>query len=162
MHTDSHKNLGFILSEDFKLGQTLQNHYCLCLQSIGLLRHTLLSSHTISSLYVSLVQSQLLYCTQIWHAHYFDERHIEHWTSSAMSSVSCQWCHQVYSEWLYKTWLIILDFSLWCTCLNYMIYYLPSNPLSYAHIILILLIILVLVLPILDQVSATNSYLFII
>ena len=53
------------------LGQTLQSHYCTCLQSAGAntLYFSLVSVIFYIRLYVSMVRSQLFYCTQIWRPH---------------------------------------------------------------------------------------------
>ena len=67
-----HKDLGLLLSEDL----SWTNHYSFiaarAYKVLGLIRRTLNSSHhpsTMVKLYVSLVRSQLLYCTQLWRPH---------------------------------------------------------------------------------------------
>jgi len=72
--TNSHKDLGLILSED--LIKLVDKHYkiiTVCAYKVlRIICRTLLPCHSTSTmvkLYVSLVQSQLLDCTQIWRPH---------------------------------------------------------------------------------------------
>ena len=71
-HSDSHKELELIVSENLcwhKLYKAITAH---AYKVLGLICCTILSCHLTSTmvrLNASLVQSQLLYCTQIWHPH---------------------------------------------------------------------------------------------
>jgi len=96
--TNSHKDLGLILSEDLSWDKHYKIIAAHAYKVLGLIHCTLLPCHSISTmvkLYVSLVHSQLLYCTQIWRPHALDERYID----SRTSPISC---HQVYSERPYQ------------------------------------------------------------
>ena len=69
---DSHKDLGIILSEDLSWGKHYKSITARAYKVLGLIRRIFLPSHstsTIVKLYVSLVRSQLFYCTQIWRPH---------------------------------------------------------------------------------------------
>ena len=69
---DSHTDLGIILSEDLSWDKHYKSITARAYKMLGLIRCTLLPSHSTSTmvkLYVSLVLSQLFYCTQIWHPH---------------------------------------------------------------------------------------------
>ena len=70
---DSHnKDLGIILSEDLSWGKCYKSITAHAYKVLGLIRRTFLPSRlasTMVKLYVSLVQSQLFYCTQIWRPH---------------------------------------------------------------------------------------------
>jgi len=71
-HTNSHKDLELILSEDLSWDKHYKIVTAHTYKVLGLIRRTLLPCHSASTmvkLYVSLVRSQLLYCTQIWHLH---------------------------------------------------------------------------------------------
>ena len=71
-HMDSHKDLGIILSEDLSWGKHYKSITARAYKVLGLIRHTFLLSYSTSimvKLYVSLVRSQLFYCTQIWRPH---------------------------------------------------------------------------------------------
>ena len=64
---------GIILSEDLSWGKHYKSiHAARAYKVLGLIRRTFLPSHSTSTmvkLYVSLVSSQLFYCTQIWRPH---------------------------------------------------------------------------------------------
>ena len=69
---ESHKDLGLIFSEDL----TWNRHYKFIIprayKILGLIRRTFASNQlpsTLVKLYVSLVRSQLLYCSQLWRPH---------------------------------------------------------------------------------------------
>ena len=69
---DSHKDLGIILSENLSWEKHHKSLIARAYRMLGLIRRTFSSNHSISvmaKLYVSLVRSQLLYCTQIWRPH---------------------------------------------------------------------------------------------
>ena len=135
----------------------------MCLQSVGIIHQTFLSSHsafTIVKLYVSLVQSQLLYCTQIWCPCTLNERYLNHW----MCPVPC---HQVHSYSMITPAVIKLDWSNqnyfpWCTCLNYITFYLLLNLLRHLPFSSTSPITSTSVLPVLDLVQTINSYCLII
>ena len=58
-----HKDLGIILSSDLSYKSITARAY----KVLSLVRHTILPNHsttTMVKLYVSLIRSQLLYCTQ--------------------------------------------------------------------------------------------------
>ena len=71
---DSHKDFGLILSEDL----SWDKHYkdititARAYKTLGLVHCTFVPTHspsTLVRLYVSLVRSHLLYCTQVWCPH---------------------------------------------------------------------------------------------
>ena len=67
-----HKDLGIILSSDLNWNDHYKSITVRAYKVLGLIRHTILPNHsttTMVKLYVSLVQSQLLYCTKIWRPH---------------------------------------------------------------------------------------------
>ena len=71
-HSDSHKDLGLILSEDLRWDKHYKAITARAYKVLGLIRRTFHSCHlssTMVRLYVSMVRSQLLYCTQIWRPH---------------------------------------------------------------------------------------------
>ena len=71
-HVDSHKDLGVILSEDLSWEKHHKTIIARAYRTLGLIRRTFVCNHsptTLVRLYVSLVRSQLLYCTQIWRPH---------------------------------------------------------------------------------------------
>ena len=75
-HMDSHKDLGIILSEDLSWGKHYKSITARAYKVLGLIRRTFLPSHSTSTmvkLYISLVRSQLFYCTQIWRPHLMKE-----------------------------------------------------------------------------------------
>ena len=81
-HSDSHKELELILSENLcwdKLYKAITAH---AYKVLGLICCDILSCHLTSAMVrpnTSLVQSQLLYCTQIWHPQLMkDILNIEH------------------------------------------------------------------------------------
>ena len=70
--SDSHKDLGIILSVDLCWDKHYKNITVCAYKILGLIRRTFSFCHsnsTMVDLYISLVQSQLLYCTQIWCPH---------------------------------------------------------------------------------------------
>ena len=65
-HSDSHKDLGLILSEDLHWDKHYKAITARAYKVLGLIRRTFHSCHlssTMVRLYVSMVRSQLLYCT---------------------------------------------------------------------------------------------------
>ena len=79
-HCDSHKDLGLILSADLSWDKHYKSITASAYKLLGLICQTFLSSHstfTMVKLYVSLAQSQLLYCTQIW-CPLFNARYLNH------------------------------------------------------------------------------------
>jgi len=78
---DSHEDLGLILSEDLSWDKHYKIITAHAYKVMRLIQCTILPSH---SLYVSLVQSQLLYCTQIRMASTLDERYIDYRTSPTL------------------------------------------------------------------------------
>jgi len=71
-HQDSHKDLGIIVSEDLSWNKHYSFIIARAYRILGLIRRTITSPHCPSimvKLYISLVRSQLLYCTQIWRPH---------------------------------------------------------------------------------------------
>ena len=71
-HTDSHKDLGLVLSEDLSWSKHYNFITARAYKVLGLIRRTFSSSHcpnTVLKLYISLVRSQLFYCTQLWRPH---------------------------------------------------------------------------------------------
>ena len=67
-----HKDLGIILSSDLNWNNHYKSITARAYKVLGLIRRTILPNHsttTMVKLYVSLVRSQLLYCTQIWRPH---------------------------------------------------------------------------------------------
>ena len=69
LHTDSHKDLGLVLSEDLSWNKHYTFIIARAYKILGLIRRTFSSSHhppTVLKLYISLVRSQLMYCTQLW------------------------------------------------------------------------------------------------
>ena len=69
--SDSHKDLGISLSVDLSWNKHKTITAC-AYKMLGLIHRTFSSCHsttTMTRLYVSLVRSQLFYCTQIWHPH---------------------------------------------------------------------------------------------
>ena len=80
-HNGSHKDLGLILSEDLSWDKHYRSTIARAYKVLGLIRRTLLPSHltsTMAKLYVSMVQLQLSYCTQIWHPHLMRDNYTEH------------------------------------------------------------------------------------
>ena len=72
MDSSSYKDLGIILSEDLSWGKHYKSITAHAYKVLGLIHRTFLPSHstsTVVKLYVSLVRSQLFYCTQIWCPH---------------------------------------------------------------------------------------------
>ena len=70
--SDCHKDLGIILSVDLSWDKHYKTITSRAYKLLGLIRRTLSSCHsttTITRLYVSLVRSQLFYCTQVWRPH---------------------------------------------------------------------------------------------
>ena len=70
--SDSHKDLGIILSVDLSWDKHYKTITSRAYKLLGLIRRTLSSCHsttTMTRLYVSLVRSQLFYCTQVWRPH---------------------------------------------------------------------------------------------
>ena len=73
------KNLGIIFSSDLSWTHHYQQIITKAYQKLGLIRHTfssLIPAHTKQLLYLSLIRSQLTYCSQIWRplshkGHYF-------------------------------------------------------------------------------------------
>jgi len=69
---DSYKDLGVILSEDLSWAKHHNAIIACAYRTLGLIHWTFVhnhSSNTMIKLYISLVRSQLLYCTQIWRPH---------------------------------------------------------------------------------------------
>ena len=70
--SDSHKDLGITLSVDLSLNKHYKIITARAYKVLGLICQTFSSCHsttTMTKLYVSLVCSQLFYCTQIWRPH---------------------------------------------------------------------------------------------
>ena len=70
--SDSHKNLGITLSVDLSWNKHYKTITARAYKVLGLICRTFSSCHsttTMTRLYVSLVRSQLFYCTQIWRPH---------------------------------------------------------------------------------------------
>ena len=70
--SDCHKDLGIILSVDLSWDKHYKIITSRAYKLLGLIRRTLSSCHsttTMTRLYVSLVRSQLFYCTQVWRPH---------------------------------------------------------------------------------------------
>ena len=71
-HNDSHKDLGLILSENLSWDKRYKSISARAYKVLGLIRRTIASTHstsTLVTLYISMVRSQLLYCTQLWRPH---------------------------------------------------------------------------------------------
>ena len=71
-----HKDLGIILSSDLNWSDHYKSITARAYKVLGLIRRTILPNHsttTMVKLYVSLVRSQLLYCTQIWRPHLMND-----------------------------------------------------------------------------------------
>ena len=71
-HIDCHKDLGLVLSEDLSWSKHYNFITARAYKVLGLIRRTFSSSHCPSTglkLYVSLVRSQLFYCSQLWRPH---------------------------------------------------------------------------------------------
>ena len=71
-HNDSHKDLGLILSENLSWDKHYKSISARAYKVLGLIRRTIASTHstsTLVTLYISMVRSQLLYCTQLWRPH---------------------------------------------------------------------------------------------
>ena len=69
---DSHKDLGLVLSDNLSWDKHYKSISARAYKILGLIRRTIDSTHSTSvkaSLYISLVRSQLLYCTQVWRPH---------------------------------------------------------------------------------------------
>ena len=69
---NSHKDLGIILSDDLSWEKHYKSISARAYKVLGLIRRTIAPSHsssTLVTLYISMVRSQLIYCTQIWHPH---------------------------------------------------------------------------------------------
>ena len=67
-----HKDLGITLSSDLSWNNHYKSFIVRAYKVLGLIYRTILPNHsttTMVKLHVSLVQLQLLYCTQIWHPH---------------------------------------------------------------------------------------------
>ena len=65
-HIDSHKDLGLVLSEDLSWSKHYNFIIARAYKVLDLIRHTFSSSHcpnTVLKLYISLIRSQLFYCT---------------------------------------------------------------------------------------------------
>ena len=70
--SNSHKDLGITLSVDLSWDKHYKTITARAYKVLGLIRRTFSSCHpatTMTRLYVSLVRSQLFYCTQIWRPH---------------------------------------------------------------------------------------------
>ena len=70
--SDSYKDLGITLSVDLSWNKHYKTMTARAYKVLGLIRRTFSSCHstaTMTRLYVSLVCSQLFYCTQIWRPH---------------------------------------------------------------------------------------------
>ena len=70
--SDSHKDLGIALSVDLSWNKHYKTITTRAYKVLGLIHRTFSSCHsttTMTRLYVSLVHSQLFYCTQIWRPH---------------------------------------------------------------------------------------------
>ena len=75
-HVNSHRDLGITLSEDLSWEKHHNTIIACAYRSLGLIRRTFGHNHsptTLVKLYVSLVRSQLLYCTQIWRPHFMKD-----------------------------------------------------------------------------------------
>ena len=71
-HVNSHKDLGLTLSEDLSWDKHYKDITARAYKMLGLIRRTFSPTHspsTLVRLYVLLVRSQLLYCTQVWRPH---------------------------------------------------------------------------------------------
>ena len=67
-----HKDLGIILSSDLSWNNHYKSITAHAYKVLSLIHRTILPNHsttTMVKLYVSLIRSQLLYCTQIWRPH---------------------------------------------------------------------------------------------
>ena len=70
--SDSHKDLGITLSVDLSWNKHYNTIAAHAYKVLGLIHQTFSSCHSITTmtrLFVSLVRSQLFYCTQIWRPH---------------------------------------------------------------------------------------------
>ena len=96
--SDSHKDLGIILSVDLSWDKHYKTITSRAYKLLGLIRRTLSSCHsttTMTRLYVSLVHSQLFYCTQVWRPHLMRDTYLEYRMSTAP-------CHQVHTQRLHQ------------------------------------------------------------
>ena len=70
--SNTHRDLGIILSSNLSWKEHYTSILSKAYQTLGLLRRTFSSNlniHAKKSLYTSLIRSQLLYCSQLWHPH---------------------------------------------------------------------------------------------
>ena len=118
-HHDSHKDLGLILSADLNwdIVSIIKPLLHMLTKVLALIRWTSLSSNstfTMVKLYVSLVQSQLLFCTQICRLHLMKDiliiEHVQchatkHIFNDYTSCYKCDWSNLNYS----------LDVPVWIT-----------------------------------------------
>jgi len=97
-HVDSHRDLGITVSEDLNWEKHHNTIIACAYRSFGLIRRTFGHNHlptTLVKLYVSLVRSQLLYCTQIWRPHFMKDsislERIQHWATKHILNdyISC-------------------------------------------------------------------------
>ena len=111
------KDLGIILTEDLSWGKHYKSINARAYEVLGLMRSTFLPSHSTSTmvkLYVSLVRSQLFYCTQIWRPHLMkDILSIERVQRRATKYILNDYTNY------YKSRLIKLRLLPSCTCLKY-------------------------------------------
>lgn len=66
---NSHRDLGVMISSDLSWSDHIKHITARAYKTLGLLRRTFSSCHSPGkkkTLYISLVKSQLLYCSQIW------------------------------------------------------------------------------------------------
>ena len=69
---DRHRDLGVVFSTDLSWNKHYEHIITKAYRSLGLLRRTFSNTNSISVkklLYTSLVRSQLIYGSQIWHPH---------------------------------------------------------------------------------------------
>ena len=71
-YNNSHKDLELILSDNLSWDKHYKSISARAYKVLGLICCTIAPTHstsTLFTLYISIILSQLLYCTQIWHPH---------------------------------------------------------------------------------------------
>ena len=76
-HKTLHEDLGILFSSDLSWTEHYNHVTSKAYKTLGLLHRTFKSNNTQTKklLYISLVCSQLIYCSQLWRPHALDQRY---------------------------------------------------------------------------------------
>ena len=148
---EPHKDIGIILSEDLSWNRHYKFIIARAYKTLGLICRTFTSNQSpakLVKLYASLVRSQLLYCTQLWHPLLMKD----------ILQIQCHSTKHILNDYTsgYKERLINWSFSPWCTCSNFKTSSLQSNLSRLLLISSASLTTLHLALPTPDLVLATS------